>query len=48
MDLEYIEANATSTITPVIITNLEGQEEIKVKVGKCKVKENNRVSILKK
>lgn len=48
MDLEYIEANATSTITPVIITNLEGQEELKVKVGKCKVKENNRVSILKK
>ena len=48
MDLEYIEANATSTITPVIITNLEGQEELKIKVGKCKVKENNRVSILKK
>lgn len=48
MDLEYIEANATSTITPVIITNLEGQEELKVKVGKCKIKENNRVSILKK
>ena len=48
MDLEYIEANATSTITPVIFTNLEGQEELKIKVGKCKVKENNRVSILKK
>ena len=45
MDLEYIEANATSSITPVIFTNLEENEKIKVKNGLCKVKENNRINI---
>ena len=45
MDLEYIESNATSSITPVIFTNLEENEKIKVKNGLCKVKENNRINI---
>ena len=45
MDLEYIEKNAISSITPVIFTNLEGNEKIKIKNGLCKVKENNRINI---
>ena len=47
MDLKYIEENATSTITPVIFTNLEADEKVKVIAGKCKVSENNKVSIVK-
>lgn len=47
MDLEYIEVNATSTITPVIFTNLESDEKVKVITGKCKASENNKVSIVK-
>ena len=45
MDLEYIEKNAISSITPVIFTNLEGNEKIKIKNGLCKVKEKNRINI---
>ena len=47
MDLKYIEENATSSITPVIFTNLEADEKVKVIAGKCKVSENNKVSIVK-
>ena len=47
MDLEYIEANATSSITPVIFTNLEADEKVKVIAGKCKVSEKNKVSVVK-
>jgi len=47
MDLKYIEENATSSITPVIFTNLEANEKVKVIAGKCKVSENNKVSIVK-
>lgn len=47
MNLEYIEANATSSITPVIFTNLGEDEVIKVKTGAVKAKESNRVLINK-
>ncbi|SCH16590.1 MULTISPECIES: glucose-specific PTS transporter subunit IIBC [unclassified Romboutsia] len=47
MDLKYIEENATSSITPVIFTNLESNEKITVKTGKCNLKESNRVTITK-
>ena len=47
MDLEYINKNATSSITPVIFTNLEENEKVMVKTGICNSKENNRVSITK-
>lgn len=47
MDLKYIEENATSSITPVIFTNLESDEKITIKTGKCNLKENNRVTITK-
>ncbi|WP_309137278.1 glucose-specific PTS transporter subunit IIBC [Romboutsia lituseburensis] len=47
MDLDYIEKNATSTISPVVFTNLEGSEKISIKAGPIKAKEKNRVSIVK-
>lgn len=47
MDLDYIEKNATSTISPVVFTNLEGSEKISIKAGPIKAKEANRVSIVK-
>ena len=48
MDLEYIKNNATSTISPVIFTNLESDKCVDIKVGKVKAKEANRVKIIKK
>ena len=47
MDLDYIEKNATSTISPVVFTNLEPDEKISIKEGPIKAKEKNRVSIVK-
>lgn len=47
MDLDYIRENAASTISPVIFTNLEEGEKIKVKAGKTFAKESNRVNIVK-
>ena len=46
MDLDYIEKNATSTISPIVFTNLEGSEKVSVKVGPVKAKEGNRVNIV--
>lgn len=48
MDLEYIKNNATSTISPVIFTNLESDKGVDIKVGKVKAKEANRINIIKK
>ncbi|MGL4914094.1 MAG: glucose-specific PTS transporter subunit IIBC [Romboutsia sp.] len=47
MDLDYISKNATSTISPVVFTNLEGSEKISIKSGAVKAKEGNRISIVK-
>ena len=47
MDLDYIEKNAISTISPVIFTNLSPEESVSIKVGNVKVKEVNRVQIIK-
>lgn len=47
MDLDYIRENATSTISPVIFTNLEQDEKVKIKIGKTFAKESNRVNIVK-
>lgn len=47
MDVEFIEANAKSAISPVIFTNLESNESIKVIEGPVSVGEANRVEIVK-
>ena len=47
MDLDYIEKNATSTISPVIFTNLGADESVSIKTGAVKAKESNRVNIVK-
>lgn len=47
MDLDYIEKNATSTISPVIFTNLSADESVSIKTGTVKAKEANRVQIVK-
>ena len=47
MDVEFIEANAKSSISPVIFTNLESDESIKVIEGPVSVGEANRVEIVK-
>lgn len=47
MDLDYIEKNATSTISPVIFTNLNSEESVSIKAGEAKAKEVNRVKIIK-
>ncbi len=46
MDLDYIEKNATSIISPVIFTNLESNQGVDIKTGKVKAKESNRVNII--
>lgn len=46
MDLDYIEKNATSIISPVIFTNLESNQGVDIKTGKVKSKESNRVNII--
>ncbi len=47
MDVPFIEANAKSSISPVIFTNLESNESIKVIEGPVSVGEANRVEIVK-
>lgn len=47
MDLPFIEANAKSSISPVIFTNLEANESIKVIEGAVSAGEANRVEIVK-
>ena len=47
MDLPFIEANAKSSISPVIFTNLESNESIKVIEGPVKAFESGRVEIVK-
>lgn len=47
MDLPFIEANAKSSISPVIFTNLESNESIKVIEGSVSAGEANRVEIIK-
>ncbi|MEG2984563.1 MAG: PTS sugar transporter subunit IIA [Paraclostridium sp.] len=47
MDLPFIEANAKSSISPVIFTNLESNESIKVTEGTVKASEAGRVEIVK-
>lgn len=48
MDLEYIEKNATSTISPVIFTNLNENEAVSIRTGKTKAKETDRINIVMK
>ncbi|MGL5314071.1 MAG: PTS sugar transporter subunit IIA, partial [Peptostreptococcaceae bacterium] len=47
MDIDYIEKNATSTISPVIFTNLDPSESVSIKTGAVKAKEASRVEIVK-
>ena len=47
MDVPFIEANAKSAISPVIFTNLDAGESIKVIEGSVKAGEANRVEIVK-
>ncbi|VHW03659.1 PTS system glucose-specific transporter subunit IIBC [Clostridioides difficile] len=47
MDLEYIEKNCLSTISPVVFTNLEQNQKLSIKKGITTAKEENRVSILR-
>ncbi|GAA0861845.1 PTS glucose transporter subunit IIA [Paraclostridium tenue] len=47
MDLPFIESNAKSSISPVIFTNLESNESIKVVEGPVKAFESGRVEIVK-
>ena len=47
MDLEYIEKNGLSTISPVVFTNLEQNQKLSIKKGVTTAKEENRVSILR-
>ena len=47
MDLPFIEANAKSSISPVIFTNLESNESIKVTEGPVNVGEAGKVEIVK-
>lgn len=47
MDLEYIEKNGLSTISPVVFTNLEQNQKLSIKKGVSTAKEENRVSILR-
>ncbi|CEK30310.1 PTS system glucose-specific transporter subunit IIA [[Clostridium] sordellii] len=47
MDLPFIEANAKSSISPVIFTNLESNESIKVTEGPVNVGETGKVEIVK-
>lgn len=47
MDLPFIEANAKSSISPVIFTNLESNESIKVIEGPVTVGQSDRIEIVK-
>ncbi|WP_026693100.1 glucose-specific PTS transporter subunit IIBC [Peribacillus kribbensis] len=46
VDLDYVKENATSTITPIVFTNLKGGEEVTLKkTGNVDLKEEDIVSI---
>ncbi|MDI0266649.1 glucose-specific PTS transporter subunit IIBC [Clostridioides difficile] len=47
MDLEYIEKNGLSVISPVVFTNLEQNQKLSIKKGRIIAKEKNRVSIVR-
>ncbi|WP_270940041.1 PTS sugar transporter subunit IIA [Romboutsia lituseburensis] len=47
MDVDFIQKNAKSDISPVIFTNLEENQSVKVITGKVVAKEENRIEILK-
>ncbi|MGL6106175.1 glucose-specific PTS transporter subunit IIBC [Romboutsia sp.] len=47
MDIDYIEENAVSSISPVIFTNLVENQAVVVKTGAVKAKEANRIAITK-
>lgn len=47
MDVDFIQKNAKSDISPVIFTNLEENQNVKVITGKVVAKEENRIEILK-
>lgn len=47
MDVDFIQKNAKSDISPVIFTNLEENQSVKVVTGKVVAKEENRIEILK-
>lgn len=45
MDVDFIKSNATSEISPVIFTNLNGNETVSVTTGEVSRLENNRIFI---
>ncbi|CEH34975.1 PTS sugar transporter subunit IIA [Romboutsia lituseburensis] len=47
MDVDFIQKNAKSDISPIIFTNLEENQSVKVITGKVVAKEENRIEILK-
>ncbi|MGL4912400.1 MAG: PTS sugar transporter subunit IIA [Romboutsia sp.] len=47
MDVDFIQKNAKSDISPVIFTNLEENQTIKVIAGNVEAKEMNRIEIVK-
>lgn len=47
MDVDFIQKNAKSDISPIIFTNLEENQRVKVITGKVVAKEENRIEILK-
>lgn len=47
MDVDFIQKNAKSDISPVIFTNLEENQSVKVITGNVVAKEENRIEILK-
>ncbi|WP_374721100.1 glucose-specific PTS transporter subunit IIBC [Peribacillus tepidiphilus] len=48
VDLDYIRENATSTVTPIVFTNLKDGETVKIeKSGKVTIKEPGIISITK-
>ena len=47
MDVDFVQQNAKSDISPVIFTNLEENQTVKVITGKVEAKENNRIEIVK-
>lgn len=48
MDVDFIQKNAKSDISPIIFTNLQDDQYINVVTGAVKAKEENRVKVIKK
>ncbi|MGL5346552.1 MAG: PTS sugar transporter subunit IIA [Peptostreptococcaceae bacterium] len=46
MDVDFIQKNAKSDISPIIFTNLEENKTVKVKTGNVEAKEANRIEIV--